>query len=241
MNHPDLSVVLSDSRGIRKPFFGGFLMNSKNLTALTMLAMVALAIVTGAMALAQAPKDAKQADQPEFKLPPGWTAEDLKAVIEAGTPGKMHERLVNDAGQWAGKTTMWMAPGAEPLKSECTSTVTPVMDGRYVKVEMKGEMPGMGPYSGLGFYGYDNVGQEYKSMWIDNHNTAMMTGTGKLSADGKTLTWTYSCNCPLTKKPTTMRDVETITGSNTKTLESFGTDPKSGKEYKMMHIELTKK
>ena len=37
-----------------------------------------------------------------------------------------------------------------------------------------------------------------------------------------------------------MREVETITGPNTKTLEMFGTDPKSGKEFKMMSIELTK-
>jgi hypothetical protein len=34
--------------------------------------------------------------------------------------------------------------------------------------------------------------------------------------------------------------VETITGADTKTLEMFGADPKSGKEYKMMRIELTK-
>ena len=153
MNHPDLSIVMSASRGTRKPFFGGFLMNSKNLTVLTMLAIAGLAIVTGAMALAQAPKDTKKSETPELKLPPGWTAEDLKAVIEAGTPGKMHERLVKDAGQWVGKTTMWMAPGAEPLKSECTSMVTPVMDGRYVKVEMKGEMPGMGRTAGSAFSG----------------------------------------------------------------------------------------
>ena len=240
MNHQDLSIVLSASRGRRNSIFGGYFMNSRNLTLAAMIAIVGLAMVTGAIALAQAPKDAKS-EKPELKLPPGWTPEDMQAVIAAGTPGKMHERLRNDAGQWTGQTTMWMAPGAEPLKSQCTSTVTPVMDGRYIKLEMAGEMPGLGPYSGLGFFGYDNVGQEFKAMWIDNHGTGMMNGTGKLSPDGKTLTWTYTHNCPITKKPTVMRDVETVTGSNTKTLESYGTDPKSGKEFKMMSIELTRK
>jgi hypothetical protein len=38
-----------------------------------------------------------------------------------------------------------------------------------------------------------------------------------------------------------MREVETVTGPNSKTLEMFGTDPKSGKEFKMMRIELTRK
>ena len=68
-----------------------------------------------------------------------------------------------------------------------------------------------------------------------------MVGQGSLSADGKTLTWSYTYNCPVTSKPSVMRDVETITGPNTKTLETFGVEPKSGKEFRMMRIELTKK
>jgi hypothetical protein len=37
-----------------------------------------------------------------------------------------------------------------------------------------------------------------------------------------------------------MREVETTTGPNTKTLEMFGTPPHGGDEYKMMSIELTR-
>jgi hypothetical protein len=47
-------------------------------------------------------------------------------------------------------------------------------------------------------------------------------------------------NCPLTKKPTAVRQIETDTGPKTKTIEMFSTDPKSGKEYKMMVCEMTK-
>ena len=43
-----------------------------------------------------------------------------------------------------------------------------------------------------------------------------------MSADGKTMTWKYMFNCPVTKKPTPMRQVETTTGPGTKTLEMFG-------------------
>ena len=32
-------------------------------------------------------------------------------------------------------------------------------------------------------------------------------------------------NCPIQKKPTTLREIETITGVNTKTLEMWGIDP----------------
>jgi hypothetical protein len=218
-------------------------MNVKNLTAAAMFAIAGLALVTGVIAIAQEKKEAKpELKLPaDLKLPPGWTAADMQACILAGTPGKMQERLTQDAGVWLGKTTMWMAPGTEPMKSDCTSTVTPIMDGRYIKVEVAGEFPGMGPFTGVGHYGFDNVSQQFVASWIDNHSTGMMTGKGELSKDGKTLTWTYTHNCPLTKKPTTVRDVETITGPTTKTLESFATDPKSGKEFQMMRIELTKK
>ena len=184
---------------------------------------------------------AQQQPPGEMQLPPGWTKEDMQKMAAAGMPGKMHQRLTRDAGTWHGKTSMWMSPDvSEPLQSETTSKVTPAMGGRYVKVEVSGEMPGMGPYQGEGTYGYDNVQQKFVSTWIDNHSTGIMNGTGEMSPDGKTLTWTYTFHCPIADKPVTMREVETTTGQNTKTLEMFGPDPKSGREYKVMRIELTK-
>ena len=35
--------------------------------------------------------------------------------------------------------------------------------------------------------------------------------------------------------------IDTATGANTKKLEMWGDDPKTGKNYKMMSIELTRK
>jgi Protein of unknown function (DUF1579) len=221
-------------------FIEEIIMSSKKWFASALILAAGLAAVVASNAIADASKD-KAADKSEFKLPPGWTLEDMQACIIAGTPGKMHERLAQGEGVWQGKTSMWMAPDTEPAVSECTSTVTPIMDGRFVKVEMEGDMPGMGPYHGFGIYGYDNISKKFVSTWIDNHSTGIMNGIGELSSDGKIVTTKYNYTCPLTKKPTVMTDVETITGPNTKTLEMFGTDPKSGKEYKMMSIALTRK
>lgn len=228
-------------------------MNRSRLFVPASLTVAALAVVAGSIAVADpakeaAPakeaskgKDAAPAGQPDMQLPPGWTEEDMKACVMAATPGKMHEKMAKDAGIWAGKTSMWMAPGAEPMKSECTSTMTPIMDGRYLKVEIAGEMPGMGPFVGFGINGYDNVAQKFVSTWIDNQGTGIMYGTGELSADGKVLTWKFTYNCPITKKPVIMREVETHTGPDSMTLEMFGPEPKSGKEYKMMSIEFSRK
>jgi hypothetical protein len=206
----------------------------------TLSALALFALITAAsLAVADATKEAKQA-APEIKLPAGWTPADMEAMIKAGTPGKQQQLLAKDAGVWQGKTTMWMGPEGPAMNSECTSTVTPVMDGRYIKVEIKGDMPGMGPFEGLGIYGFDNVSGQYVTSWIDNQSTGIMQGMGELSKDGKTMTWKSTFNCPLNKKPAPMREVDTLTGPNAKTLEMFGNDPKTGKEYKMMRIEFTK-
>jgi len=106
---------------------------------------------------------------------------------------------------------------------------------------MAGVMPGMGPYNGFAIYGFDNVAQKFQGTWIDNCGTGMAIGTGELSSDGKKLTWNYTYTCPIAKKSATMREIETITSPTTKTLETWSTDPKSGKEFKMMVIEFTKK
>lgn len=215
-------------------------MKSTKLFSLLLVAAIGLAAIS-TFAIADASKDSKApADQPELKLPPGWTMEDMKACMLAGTPGKMHKHLMNEAGVWNGKTTMFM-PGSEPATSDCVSTITPIMDGRYITCEIKGDMPGMGPYDGFGLYGFDNVSQKFVSTWIDNHGTGMMTGTGELSEDGKVMSWKYTFNCPLTKKSTIMREIESVTGPNTKRLDMFSPDPKTGKEAKMMTIEFTKK
>ena len=211
------------------------------LLALTCTFPLILASAVGSNGIAESPADAKAAapgGQPELKLPPGWTAADMQACMIAGTPGKMQLHLAKGVGVWDGKCTMWMAPGAEPMKSECTFTVTAVMDGRYTKGEMAGEMPGMGPYRGFGIYGFDNVSEKFVSTWIDNHSTGIMNGTGVLSPDGKTLTWNYVHNCPITKKPTVLQKVDTSTGPNSMTLEMFGEDPKSGKELRPPHQNL---
>ena len=216
-------------------------MTYRKLIASALLVSLGLA---GVVAIAEPAKNAQPAagaGVPEMKLPPGWTEDDMKACMVAGTPGKMHERLAKDVGTWQGKSTMWMPGVPEPTTHECTMTISSLMDGRYVKGEMAGVMPGMGPYSGLGIMGFDNVSQKFVANWLDNHSTGIMNGTGELSSDGKTINWKYDYNCPITKKPTVMRQVETNDSENRKTLEMFGADPKSGKEFKMMRIEMTRK
>lgn len=214
-------------------------------------ALVTAATLAASFAVAQPAKDTTKpatnakptAVQPSkdqaHTLPPGMTEADMQACIEAGTPGEMHAHLAEVVGTWNGAVSMWHAPGLPVETSTCTTVFSSMLDGRFVKCETNGEMPSMGPFSGFGLYGYDNVSKQFQCTWVSNCGTGMMVGTGNLSSDGDTLTWNFKTNCPMTKKPMAMREVERRTGDNTMTLEMFGPDP-DGKEFKMMEIAYTR-
>src|SRR5262245_56538715 len=119
-----------------KPFLpGGITMSSKKLIVSAGIAVVGLVVAVASLAIAAT--DAQT--QPEMNLPPGWTAEDMQLCMAAATPGKEHAQLAKDVGEWHAKTTMWMAPGTDPVESEGSMTITPILDGRFIKMEMVGE------------------------------------------------------------------------------------------------------
>ena len=214
----------------------------------SILTIAGLAAIAGTIAVAQPPRDSTKPAQPPAKpaqpgdhaIPPGMSEEDMQACVAAMTPGAEHQQLAKAVGTWQGKTKMWMTPDAQPVESTCTTTISTILDGRFVKCETTGEMPGMGPFNGFGIQGFDNVSKKYQTTWIDNCGTGMATGTGEASPGGKTMTWKLTYNCPIQKKPTTMREIERRTGENTMTFEIFGVEPHSGKEFKMMEIAYTR-
>lgn len=206
-------------------------------------ALVGLVIagVAGTLASAQPAKEsAKPAEKPAAAQPAGMpemTPEEqamYEAWMKAATPGPMHEHLLKGAGTWEGTMKMWHKPGTEPEVSTCKSVLTPTMDGRYIKNQTTGQSA-MGEFHGFGLVGFDNVSGKFQNVWIDNWGTGMMTGTGELSEDGKTLTWTMQYNCPITHQPLVMREIERYTGPDSLVLEFFGPDME-GNEFKMMEI-----
>lgn len=215
--------------------------------------LLAIALCGGSAAMANQASGKKQEGPPPAKkptapsaadqaMPGGMTPEQMQAMMAAATPGPMHKHLARGVGTWAGKVSMWMPGMPDAMKSECVTVITPMMDGRFTKSETTGEMAGgMGAFTGFGLYGFDNVSKKFQSTWLDNMGTGMMTGTGELAADGKTINWAMDYNCPITQKPAVMREVEHWTDDNTMTLTMFGPDPTTGKEMKVMEIAYTRK
>ncbi|MCC6423831.1 MAG: DUF1579 family protein [Phycisphaerales bacterium] len=208
------------------------------------VAALGLAIGVGATAWAESAEDDisnKPAETPAMQLPEGWTQADMQACMVASAPGKMQQHLAEDVGHWQCQTSMWMGTSGEPMKGQGTVEITSIMDGRYLQWVVNGQTQGMGEYHGLGFYGFDNVSGQFVSSFMDNHSTGISRGVGKLSEDGKVLTWEYTFSCPITKGPAVMREVLTRTGENTRTWDMYGKDPKTGKDGQMMHIEMERK
>ena len=206
---------------------------------LVAVAFVAIAgLLAGSFAIAD-DKPTNGKEPPKMEIP-GMDPAHMQACMEAGMPGKNHEWLQKMVGNWKGTSQMWMTPEmTEPMKSECSQTVTGIMDGRFIQCEMAGDMGGM-PFKGRGVTGYDNVSKKFVGTWIDNCGTGIMNGTADQSPDGKVLKWEYTYNCPVAKKATTMKITETYTSADAFTMVMHMKDMKTGKEFKHMQMDLTR-
>jgi Protein of unknown function (DUF1579) len=165
----------------------------------------------------------------------------MKAMMEYGTPGKMHELLASWNGTWSGETTMWDYEGAPPQKSTSTEVNTMIVGGKYQSSKHTGDMMGM-PFEGLSITAYDNATKQFVATWIDTWSTGIMTMTGNWDEAGKTLTLTGKTpDICRPGKECTLRQVITVVDDNTHNMVMYGPDSKTGKEYKVMEIKMTRK
>jgi hypothetical protein len=163
----------------------------------------------------------------------------MKAMEKAAAPGEQQKRLARLVGDWTFTNTMWMAPGQPPVESKGTMHGVALMGGRYVEHSWKGDMMGM-PFEGRGTDGYDNVGKQYVSSWVDNMGTGIAYSIGSCDEAGKVCTYTGDMWDPMTGKKTTTKAVITWLDDNSFKNEMYGPGP-DGKEAKMMEIVAKRK
>ncbi|MEW6071395.1 MAG: DUF1579 domain-containing protein [Planctomycetota bacterium] len=108
----------------------------------------------------------------------------LKAMEAAAALRPEHAEIAKTAGTWDVENKMTMQPGAEPVSFSGTSTNRMVLGGRYLVEEYKSELMGM-PFEGILILGYDNLADEYVSIWFDNMSTWPSIARGKKQTDGK--------------------------------------------------------
>jgi len=164
-----------------------------------------------------------------------------KAWMEFATPGDMQKMLAKSDGVWSGENTMWMEDGGKPMTSTSTTTNKMIFDGRYQSSEHKGNFMGM-PFEGMSITGYDNAKKKFVSTWIDNMGTGLMNMEGDWDASKKSIEFKGKMTDPTRPgKNCNMREVYTFVDDTHQTLEMYGPDSKTGKEYKTMEIKYTKK
>jgi hypothetical protein len=115
---------------------------------------------------------------------PGMDPAMMMKMMELATPGAEHRELGKMVGTWNNKFKMRMAPDAPWMEAEGTSTIKPLLDGRYVLEEVEFSVMGM-PMKGIQIMGYDKLKQEYVSVWLDSMGTWPVSARGKSGADGK--------------------------------------------------------
>jgi hypothetical protein len=197
-------------------------------------------VVSLAFALGAGPVRAEEASAAAPAAEPSAMAAAMAKAQQLGSPGEPHKVLESLAGMWSYAGRMWMSPESQPESMAGTSTNAVVFGGRFLKQEFSGQMAGMPPFQGVGLLGYDNIRKEYQSLWYDNMNTALMTGTGQFDPAAKTFTFQGDFSCPMTGEAhRSFRDTWTITDADHTAYASYVRAP-DGREYKMMEIAYTR-
>ena len=171
------------------------------------------------------------------------SAEDQKmqqAMMAYAQPGAMHQMLAKYNGEWTGATTMWMAPGTQPIANTGTSTSTMIMNGLYEQSTHTSNFMGM-PFTGVSTTGYDNARKVFVNTWIDNMGSGVMYSEGKYNEAKKCIEFNGTMTCPIKCKAVNFSQILTFIDDNHQKLEMWAPDQKTGKIYKSMEIMFSRK
>jgi Protein of unknown function (DUF1579) len=172
----------------------------------------------------------------------------MKHMMEMSKLNENHKLLSSLDGNWDYTIKFWMNPdpNAKPQESKGTATRKSIMGGRYVMMDVSGnmQMPGEDgkmktvQFKGMGMEGYDNVKKKFVASWIDNMGTGIEFSEGFYDPASKTFTYTSEVEMvPGMKVP--IREVIKIADNNHMMLEWY--ENQGGQEKKTMEISYTKK
>jgi hypothetical protein len=143
----------------------------------------------------------------------------MKKVQAAGTPGAAHKALNAFAGNWKAEVKWFMNPDGPANISHATSKASWIFGGRFLEEEFHGEMMGK-PFTGRWLFGFDNTKQKFKSVWVDDISTAMVTSEGRGEDGYNVITLEGKTDCPGTgQKDISMKQVLRVLGPDKHVME----------------------
>jgi hypothetical protein len=169
---------------------------------------------------------------------------DEKAMMEAymklAQPNEHHKKLDTLAGDWTYQAKFWMAPEAPPMEMAGTTKYVWILDGRFLREEVKGPaQAGMPPFHGVGIMGYDNARKKYVGAWIDSMTTSLTHMSGDMDSSGKALTFHYEEFDVATGKMAKVKQVTKINGPDSHDVYFYKVEP-NGKEMKTGEIKAVR-
>jgi hypothetical protein len=198
--------------------------------------LVSIGALAGALAFAGVasaePAAAPAGAKPAVPAAADAAAHEKKVLL--GSPGEGHQILARTVGKWNVALKIVKAPGAPAQDASGTAELTAMYDGRFIRQDYSANYDGH-PFSGTGYTGYDNEKKQYRFTWIDSAHTSLMSCTGKLEKDGKTIT--FAEDKPMAgEKPGKV--VWRWVDDKTWVYESYDRD--KGKEWKVLEITYTR-
>jgi uncharacterized protein DUF1579 len=212
-----------------------------------------LAIISAAFIAVTAFGQSPAASPPAGAPPAGQpTAEQMQQMMqqmmELSKPSENHKLLSSLDGTWTYIVKMWMdpTPNAKPQESKGTATRKSIMDGRFVAMDVSGQMEMPGPdgkpknmtFKGHGMEGYDNVKKKFIGTWMDNMGTAIMMSEGDYDPATKSFTYTSEME-PMPGMKQKVREVLKLTDKDHMNFEWY--EDRGGQEAKTMEISYTRK
>lgn len=177
------------------------------------------------------------------KAPPaeggGMDEAKMAEMMKLCEPGDHHKHLEPFVGKWDFTMKWWSAPGSEAESGVGKSEFKWILNGRQLQQDVTSPMP-EGEFRGMGIMGYDNLRQQYHSMWYDNMCTGCWVLTGTCDKDGKVFTFKGEVSDPMTgQKNSRIRAVNRVESKDRIIFESYEVGP-DGKEHKQLEITYTR-
>lgn len=161
----------------------------------------------------------------------------MAAMMELAQPGAEHAAFDDHVGTWKTAMKSYWEPGGEPMLVQGTSVIETIMGGRYMVETFTADFMGM-PFEGRLIHGYDNLADEYWSIWFDNMSTWPSFSTGQMDADG-TLEMSGTMKDAQTPNGRPSRSVITTLPGGGQHFTMYDVTPE-GDEFVVMEIDYTK-
>jgi len=115
---------------------------------LTVVAIAGVAFIAGRVGLPIVGNSSAIAQDHNHEHQDKEMSPQVKAMMDAGTPGEFHKQLENLIGEFDAVVKIWETPDSEPMKFTGTVKREWILGGRFIKeiVKAQGEM---GPFEGL--------------------------------------------------------------------------------------------